>query len=229
MVWETFRIRALEASAYARQAFLVARDLEPSLPERIEPGDQVVFFLHGFMATAGVLRPLRDAVTRHAGLCAASLTYPPGPGVENLAERLAVAIDRLPADAKVHLVGHSLGGIVARYYVVTRRDRRVLSTTALASPFGGVRGAAVLSATRDLDPKSAALALARSTPAPEGVSHLSIFAGGDPLTRDHGAHTPAGASYEVAGGLGHNALLYDADVIALVERRILGLCSDPVG
>jgi pimeloyl-ACP methyl ester carboxylesterase len=228
MLFDTLRSKAAEATAYARQAFLLARDLDAALPAGVTAGD-VVFFLHGFLATAGVLRPLRDHVARLGRVHAASLTYPPGPGIAALSSRLEAVLAPLRSDARLHLVGHSLGGIVARHYAVTRRDERLVSTIALASPFGGVKGAGLLPLSRDLDPESAALALARTAPCTVGAPHLSIFAGADGLTRDRVAHAPTGGEVVVVEGLGHNALLYDRAAMDLVVRRILELRATRVG
>ncbi len=217
----SLRAKAVEASAYARQALLLPRDLEPVVPSDAQPGDDVVFFLHGFLATAGVTRPMRLFVGRHVGIHTACLTYPPGPGVEALSQKLEDALRALPADVAIHLVGHSMGGIVARHYAVTRDDPRIRSTIALASPFGGVRGAGLLPFSRDLAPSSEPLAVSRKAPTHQDVPHLSVFAGADGLTEDRPTHTPAGADVVVLDGRGHNAILFDREAIRLVERRVL--------
>src|SRR5690606_26327619 len=62
---------------------------------------------------------------------------------EDVAARLAVTIERhVPAEMKVSLVGHSLGGLVARWYVeelggAARVDRIVT----IATPHGGTQAA----------------------------------------------------------------------------------------
>src|SRR5262245_55933279 len=107
-----------EALSVVRQALLIPHDAASSaVPRGIEDGDDVVVFLHGLFSTAGVLRPLRSAVARRRVHCAA-ISYPPGPGIVELADRLRAHLAALPKGATVHLVGHSLGGIVARYFVV---------------------------------------------------------------------------------------------------------------
>jgi pimeloyl-ACP methyl ester carboxylesterase len=221
VVLRSLRAKAVEASAYARQALLLPRDLEPVVPTDVQPGDDVVFFLHGFLATAGVTRPMRLFVGRHAGIHTACLTYPPGPGVEVFSQKLEDTLRSLPDEVAIHLVGHSMGGIVARHYAVTRGDARVRSTIALASPFGGVRGAGLLPFSRDLDPASAPLATSRRQPSHGDVPHLSVFAGADGLTMDRALHTPAGADVVVLENRGHNAILFDREAIRLVERRVL--------
>src|SRR5277367_3922475 len=98
-------VAAREALAFARQGLLLRYDtMEPVIPRAVEPGDDVVVFLHGLFATAGVLRPLRFAVARHASLHTAALTYLPGPGVPAIAERLRALVAAIPEGARLHLV-----------------------------------------------------------------------------------------------------------------------------
>ncbi len=224
MSWlRAFALSAREAGAFARQALLLPRDLAPVIPKDPASGDHVAVFLHGLFATAGVLRPMRLAIDRHPGLHTAALSYPPGPGAEEIARRLDDLLGRLPEDVSIHLVGHSLGGVVARYYAVTREDPRVASTIALATPFGGVRGAGVmpLESARDLMPESDVLRAVRLREPSRPIPHLSIIAGGDRVTASPVAHALPSGEVVVLEGRGHNAILFDARAIALVERRLL--------
>ena len=118
-----------EAFAFARQAVLLPRDVQRPLtpaPEHVDEGDDVVVFLHGLFASAGVLRPLREHVTRHPGIHGATMSYAPGTDVEGLALRLEGLLAELPPHARVHLVGHSLGGIVCRWLATMRPDPRIV-------------------------------------------------------------------------------------------------------
>lgn len=69
-----------------------------------------------------------------------------------LRERLLATIDRAHAETgrKVHLIGHSLGGVLARSAAVARPEH-VASVITLASPFRGLRShRVVLHLTRDV-------------------------------------------------------------------------------
>src|SRR6187551_1694433 len=108
------RLRSLsiagrEALAFARQAWLLPHDTTaPVVPDKVLERDHVVVFLHGLFASAGVLRPLRAAVTgggkgprngaaeEGARVHAAAFSYAPGPGIEELASRLAEITAALP-------------------------------------------------------------------------------------------------------------------------------------
>lgn len=223
------RSTANEAGAFVRQAWLLRQDVRaPVVPTEVAASEQVVVFLHGLFATAGVLRPMRRRVGRHDGVHTATLTYPPGPGLDAISDRLRALCDQLPGDARVHLVGHSLGGIAARFYAVTAGDPRVVSTVALGSPFGGIRGASLLgfAGARDLDPDSLPLRRIRLHAHARGederqVPHLSIVAGADAFVRSPASHVLAGAESVVLEGRGHNTLLFDREAIRLVERHVL--------
>ena len=217
-------IVAREALAYARQGLLLPLDVvDPVIPDAVSPGDDVAVFLHGLFATAGVLRPLRAAIARHTGVHAAALTYLPGPGVPAIADRLREVCDALPAGARLHLVGHSLGGIVARWFALESGDARIVQTVSLATPFGGVPRAAWLGVDtgRDLRPGSAVLRGILLHPDAGRIPHLSIVAGADTIVDSPIAHALPGGDVLMMEGLGHNTLLFDDGVARAVERRIL--------
>lgn len=220
----TLSVAAREALAFARQGLLLRHDLgEPVIPQAVLPGDEVAVFLHGLFATAGVLRPLRFAITRHPFVHAAALTYLPGPGVPAIAEQLRRLCAALPEGARLHLVGHSLGGIVTRWFALESGDRRVVQTISLATPFGGVPRAAWLGVDtgRDLRPGSAVLRRILLHPDAGRVPHLSIVAGADTVVESPIAHALPGGEVLVREGVGHNALLFDDQAARAVEGRIL--------
>ncbi len=216
-----------EAIAFAKQALLLRHDTaEPVVPREAKLGDDVVVFLHGLFATAGVLRPLRAHVTRHPGVHAAALSYMPGPGVRALAERLSALVSSLPEGVRIHLVGHSLGGIVARYFAqaaLGASSRPIVQTISMASPFAGVRGAGLFGfeAARDLEPQSPILRELRLESTQSSIPHLSIIAGADSLVKSPVAHALPGGELLVLEGRGHNTLLFDEEAARIVERRVL--------
>src|SRR5262249_27617674 len=123
------RIMGREALAFARLATLLHRDLAALHADHATADEDVVVLLHGLFATAGVLRPLRRRLEQQAGAHTASFSYPPGPGIPALAERLGALVAKLPEGVRIHLVGHSLGGLVARWFVQELGgDPRVVQT-----------------------------------------------------------------------------------------------------
>lgn len=221
---ERLQAAAGEVSAFVRQTFLLGYDtLAPAVPRRAVDGDDVVLFLHGIMATAGVLRPLRAALERHPRVHTGALTYLTGRGVTAIAAQLAELVAAVPARAHLHLVGHSLGGVVARWFALQAGDRRVVQTISLASPFAGVPGAARfgLPFARDLDRESPLLKRITEHPEAAAIPHLSIIAAEDRFVEAPEEHALPGGEVLVLEGRGHNGLLYDAEVTRAVEQRVL--------
>lgn len=133
-----------EGVATLREMALAPRDLAAVVPDA-RPGDDVVVLVHGFCATAGVFRPLRARLERETGARTATFTHAPGVRIRRIARNLAALVDRIPRGTRITVVGHSLGGVVARWYVQEMGgDSRVKRTISLASPFGGVEVLPVL-------------------------------------------------------------------------------------
>lgn len=218
-----------EVAAFARQATLLPRDVGTIVPRDVAPGSDVVVFLHGLFASAGVLRPLRSRVEARTNARTASFSYAPGPGVERVAERLARLVARLPPGARVHLVGHSMGGVVARWFAQEHPGAGcVVQTISLASPFQGTSRARLLpaGAGRDITPRSELLGrLVERARETAHLPHLSIVAGRDSVVDAHAA-LPVGEVI-VVQGVGHNALLYEPSVAEAVADRIAGRRSVP--
>ncbi|HEX3774812.1 MAG TPA: hypothetical protein VHV51_10140 [Polyangiaceae bacterium] len=220
------RLRSLEvagreAYALAKQSTLFYRDVRGVVPEP-RPGDDVVVFVHGLFQTAGVLRPARERIARETGAETATFTYATGPGVERIAERLAELMRELPAGIRIHLVGHSVGGLVIRWYVQELgRDERVVQTVSLGSPFSGTQHARFFPTQvgRDIVPESHLLErLAAGARAGERVPHLSI-------TATHDSVVPRGAMLAVGDTMsiedcGHNGLIYHSAVAREIVRRV---------
>lgn len=204
-----------EAMATLREVVLMPWDLAPRLPLRTEVPD-VVVLVHGFFATAGVFRPLRNRLAREQlgsdhPVQIASFTHAPGLSVRRIAQSLARLVDQL--EGRVHLVGHSLGGVVARYYVQELGgDARVCQTISLASPFHGTTLAHPFPVLigRELRGDSATLVRLRArASAFSHVPHLSLSGTGDLVVRPYQSCVfPVGDSIELPG-LGHNTMLYD--------------------
>ncbi|MGK3965343.1 esterase/lipase family protein [Sorangium sp. So ce118] len=238
-----FAATGREVASFARQAVLLPYDtLAPVIPAGTRDGDDVVIILHGLFASAGVLRPLRTAIERHAAASrapgrpgsvraepsagsvhTATMSYAPGPGVEVLSERLATIVSALPGGVRLHLVGHSMGGIVCRFFAQEVFDPRIVQTISMASPFGGIPRAGLLGfgGARDLDVSSPILRRVLLGTARSSIPHLSIVAGADTLVRSPIAHALPGGEVRVMAARGHNTLLFDPEVATLVARRIV--------
>ena len=207
--------------ATLREVVLMPRDLRSKVPHPL--ADDVVLCVHGFLASAGVFRPLKAALAAQ-GVEVASFTYAPGVGVESIAGRIKRLIKKLPAFARVHIVGHSLGGLAARFYVQEMNGHaRVTQTISMASPFHGTRIANALPffVGSDLHTSSDIHARVRAKAHEFTVPHTSIVAASDRVVvPPESAVFPMGDVITLHGR-GHNALLYDPESIAIVLDRVL--------
>lgn len=230
IVPEGLRTAWREVDALRRQSTLLHRGLRArAVGGEAGPGEEdVVFLLHGFLATAGVFGPLEEKL-REAGFDrVASFSYHPFRSVPSLADELRRACAQMPPWARIHLVGHSLGGVVSRHYVQELGGHaQVVQTISLASPFHGTQRAVrvpeavgrVSPLVRDMAPGSALLARLRAG-AHGGPPHTSFVAMGDTLvTPPESAVFPAGEVVRVPG-VGHNALLFDEATARGVSERI---------
>lgn len=230
-VLDRMGVAGREAMAFARQAWLMRHDVvRPAMPAQIGPEDDVVVCLHGIFATAGVLRPLRERLDRHDHLHTASLTYPAGPGVQVLGRRLKELVSELPPRARVHLVGHSLGGVVARWFAQEIGDARVVQTISLASPFAGVRATSWLGVqvAKDLTPHSPLLRkLTLGSHRKMALPHLSLVAENDVIVPAPLSQALPGGEVTLIRNCGHNTMLFHDEVAAHVEKRILAFAGSP--
>jgi hypothetical protein len=208
-----------ERLALLREVALVPLDLADVIPT-VRPGDDVVVLVHGFLATAGVFRPLRARLERETGARVATFTHAPGVGVRRIARRLAELVDRMPKSSRVSVVGHSLGGVVARYYVQELGGHtRVAHTVSLASPFGGM-SVPPLFVGADVQAQSELLVRLRCRARDCGVPHLSIIAAGDTLVTGAASASLGFGDIVVLPDCGHNSLLFSDRAASIVIDRV---------
>ena len=217
------RNRISETFATLREVALMARDITPVVPTQVLPTDDVVVLVHGFFASAGVFRPMRAHLVEQTGAKVASFTHAPGASIERIAKSLAKLVDQIPEAARVHLVGHSLGGLVSRWYVQELGGHtRVAQTISLGSPFGGTERARPFKflVGKDLCRTSTVLSRLRARAHEHDVPHTSIVAHEDAVVVPcESAVFPRG-DVVVLPGLGHNSLLFHRDSIDHVTSRV---------
>ncbi|MFI8961316.1 esterase/lipase family protein [Streptomyces sp. NPDC053493] len=139
---------ALELAVLAGHLFLYPSGLvaerRQAIPERAgdRSATRPVVLLHGFVDNRSVFVMLRRALARHGRDHVASLNYSPLTcDLRTAAEVLGRRVEKLLArtgHTEVDLVGHSLGGLIARYYVQCRGgDARVRTLVMLGTPHSG--------------------------------------------------------------------------------------------
>ncbi|MFD6279133.1 esterase/lipase family protein [Streptomyces sp. NPDC060209] len=105
-----------------------------------------VVLLHGFIDNRSVFVLLRRSLARHGWHHLESLNYSPLTcDIRTAAELLDRHVEEICARTghrEVDIVGHSLGGLIARYYVQRLGgDRRVRTLVTLGTPHGGTAAA----------------------------------------------------------------------------------------
>ncbi|MEU4929407.1 alpha/beta fold hydrolase [Streptomyces yokosukanensis] len=147
-----------------------ARDGTAQLPVRSGPP---VVLLHGFIDNRSVFVLLRRNLAQHGGQRVVSLNYSPltcdiRAAAELLGRHIEEICERTGSD-RVDIVGHSLGGLIARYYAQRLGgDLRVRTLVTLGTPHSGTSAAPLADAhpiVRQMRPGSGVIEeLARPAP-----------------------------------------------------------------
>ena len=187
-----------------------------------------VLLVHGFAGTKSSLALVAHALNAR-GMTVEAMSYPPlGTSVKQLAERVVAEVERIlvaTGTDKVHLVGHSLGGVVIAHAIAdTRLTGRVDTVITLGSPFGGSPWAGVLpfaEIVRELRAGSPLLRRLASTPVPDGVRWLSLTAALDIVVPGMRA-APSHAQVETItfDGVGHLGMLVSRQVIGCIAAEL---------
>lgn len=138
----------------------------------VEAAGTPIVLVHGMVDNRSIFTLLRRALRRRGFRRVLSFSYSPlTRDVRLAAEALAAAVEEICAETgveRLHLVGHSMGGLIGRYYVQRLGgDARVHTLVTLGSPHGGTRRAHLLAhpLTRQLRPGSDVIReLARPAP-----------------------------------------------------------------
>jgi triacylglycerol esterase/lipase EstA (alpha/beta hydrolase family) len=191
------------------------------------PAQLPIVLVHGVMVNDGVWFTMRRYVARHAVGAIYTINYgPPYGDIEHFAEQLGAKIESVCAAtgaARVLLVCHSMGGLVARAYVRQRGPARIERIVTIGTPHhGSVFARAFIGrCLAQMRPGNAWLAeLNRNEANPPPVPITSIWSRHDSLVAPQASGELACAENVALVGVGHNALLNDPRVMELVMRAI---------
>ncbi|MFD8230642.1 lipase family alpha/beta hydrolase [Streptomyces sp. NPDC059696] len=185
------------------------------LPTEAKPP---VLLLHGFIDNRSVFVLLRRSLAQHGRQRIESLNYSPltrdiRAAAELLGRRVEELCERTGAE-QIDIVGHSLGGLIARYYVqCLGGDRYVRTLVTLGTPHSGTRVVPFADAhpiVRQMRPGSPVLE-ELAAPAPDCRTHFVSFWSDldhvmDPLETACIDHPDLMAENVRVTGIGHLAL-----------------------
>ena len=197
-------------------------------PDRLKSGGgrPPLLLIHGFGCSRGAWWWLRRRLEA-AGWTVATISLEPlYTSIENYVEPLAKRIDAVLAEtgaSQLILVGHSMGGLVARAYLRRFGLQRVARLVTLATPHAGSELARIGPGQngRQMETGSEWLqALARETLMPETVV---IYSSHDNYVMPQSNLQLPGAMHMAVDGLGHLATLFSPRVadalIKALEKR----------
>jgi pimeloyl-ACP methyl ester carboxylesterase len=115
----------------------------------VEAAGTPILLVHGMVDNRSIFALLRRQLRRRGFGRVLALNYSPlSDDVRSVARRLAELVESVCADTgyeRVHVIGHSMGGTVARYYVQRLGgDARVHTLVTLGAPHRGTRVAALV-------------------------------------------------------------------------------------
>ncbi|WP_200941964.1 triacylglycerol lipase [Angustibacter sp. Root456] len=195
----------------------------------VEAAGTPILLVHGMVDNRSIFTVLRRALRRRGFGHVHSINYSPLTGdVRAAARDLARHVEGLAADTgseQVHVVGHSLGGLIARYYVQRLGGHhRVHTLVTLGTPHAGTLPAYLLPARlcRQLRPGSA-LMRELAEPAPDCTTRFEAYWSDldqliVPQRNARLVHADLDVVSHLVRGIGHTSLPVDS-------RVVHGICS----
>ena len=194
------------------------------------PATTPVILLHGVLCNAGVWRGLCTYLGARGIGAVYALTYgPPLASIEEFSAQLDARIDEVLAATgadRVALVGHSMGGLVARAYLRRYGSGKVALVLTLGTPHHGSVHAWLFPGVSlaQLRPGSAWLAkLNQDEGKPFAMRFVSLWSWHDSMVAPQASSRLGGAVNVELDGIGHNALLGDERVFECVTRELANL------
>ena len=199
-------------------------------PAGAGPAAPPVLLLHGYACNGGYWRALARQL-RRAGISHYALDLaPPGAAIDQFVPQVRAAVAMLCARTgapQVVLLGHSMGGLVARSYLRADGPARVARLITLGSPHHGTALARLGPGANAVQMRHggawlAALAQAEAAAAGSGgaVAVVSLFSHHDNIVAPQDSARLAGARNLAFGAVGHVALGSDASVMQCVLAEI---------
>jgi pimeloyl-ACP methyl ester carboxylesterase len=212
-LWFTSKLILGEFIALCCNLFLLPFGLFPPR-EKLGGAGTPVLLLHGLFHNRAIWALIRFRLRLSGITDLHTINLPAWKDIEVLTERVANRVDELRQSRgidRVHLVGHSMGGVIARNYLQIRGGaKKIDRCVLLGTPNAGSKMVpfAVTGLARNLIPGSAFLCTLNTRSFPEGTRVTNIFSRHDNLVLPAESARLAGRTNIELSGIGHNALLY---------------------
>lgn len=186
-----------------------------------------VLLVHGWSLNRGCFWMMRRRLLRDGWSPVCCFDYRTlGLDVEGAAAQLRVMVDHLVqaggGQRPLMLIGHSLGGLVLRYYARRYPAPHVRRIVTLGTPHGGTALAPSAGGTiHKLNPSSPFLkTLCAADRVPQQFDVIAIHSSFDAMILPpHNAEYPGAFNIEIAA-VGHNTLLFSAKVYQLIAENL---------
>lgn len=199
----------------------------------VEAGATPIVLVHGIVDNWTVFAMLRRGLRRRGFSCIRTFSYGPQTSdVRAAAAGLATYVERLCEETgadRVHIVGHSLGGLIARYYVQTGGTDRVSCVVTLGTPHEGTNTARLVPhrLIRQLRPGSE-LITELAAPAPDcRTRFVAFYSDVDemviPPENARLDHADLAADNVLVHGVGHLALPVSRRVVHRIGTALVGV------
>ena len=200
------------------------------LPPRIPQGPSrqpPVILLHGLFQNRSSMLVLAWRLRRAGFDRVITINTPAWLDLETLTDRLHQAVDAVRAATgagQVHLVGHSMGGIIVRNYLQSGGGGlQVANCVTLGSPHRGSKLApfAVSRLGRSLLPGSPLLARLNAAPLPAGVRFTALYSRHDNIVVPMESARLEGAENIELAETGHTGMLFSPRAARAVAKALL--------
>jgi hypothetical protein len=183
----------------------------------VEASGTPILLVHGMVDNRSIFTVLRRGLRRRGFRRVLAINYSPlTSDVRLAATNLATRVEQICAETgfeRIHLIGHSMGGLVARYYVQRLDgDARVHTLVTLGTPHGGTKAARLIPhrLARQLRPDSELVA-ELCEPAPDCATRfLAVWSDLDQMMVPKRAaridHPDLDARNVLVRGVGHMSL-----------------------
>lgn len=224
-------VNEVRAIAVSGPRMALFRWLVPDPPPA--PARAPALLLHGVMCNGGVWLGMRRYLSAKGIGPVYTLSYgPPLASIESFADQVAAKIDdilRATGAEKVAIVGHSMGGLVARAYLRRYGHDRVAAVMTLGTPHHGSAHAWLfpgVSLGQLRQGNDWLSGLNADEGELEGLRIVSMWSWHDSMVAPQTSCRLAGAENIELVGVGHNALLGDAQVYDLVARELMRVAHE---